>query len=336
MVILEVPMALVQVFPKPRIFISRCIEFDACRWNGAMIGCDFVRALKPYIEPVTRCPEADIGLGVPRDPVRLVRQEGSLALYQVATGRFYTDEMRSYCSAEVARLGELDGAILKEKSPSCGNRDVKIYASADPKAAQNGKGRGLWAEALLSAYPDIPEENEGRLNNFTIREHFYTAIFTRAAFREAKAQGTMKDLVAFHTRNKLLFMACNQAVMRDLGRIVANHEQLPPQEVFASYQTLLPRIFQKIPRRGAVVNVLLHAFGYCSQQLEARERAHFLELLEAYQQGRLPLSACQTVLQSWIARFDQEYLRNQSFFQPYPPSLIDISDSGKGSGSARE
>lgn len=325
-----------QVFPKPRIFISRCIEFDACRWNGAMIGCDFVRALKPYIEAVTRCPEADIGLGVPRDPVRLVRHEGALALYQVATGRFYTDKMLAYCSAEVARLGDLDGAILKEKSPSCGERDVKIYASADPKAAQNGKGRGFWAEALMQAYPDIQAENEGRLNNFTIREHFYTAVFTRAAFREAKVQGTMRDLVAFHTRNKLLFMACNQAVMRELGRLAANHGQILPKDVFIAYQKLLPRMFQKIPRRGSVVNVLLHAFGYCSSRLESRERSHFLELLEMYKQGRLPLSACQTVLQSWIERFDVEYLRNQSFFQPYPASLIDISDSGKGSGSARE
>ncbi len=323
-------------FPKPRIFISRCIEFDACRWNGAMIGCDFVRALKPYIEPVTRCPEADIGLGIPRDPVRIVRHEGALALLQTATGRFYTKEMGEYCTAETARLGELDGAIFKEKSPSCGDRDVKIYASADPLAAQNGKGRGFWAEAFIQAYPDIPEENEGRLNNFTIREHFYTAIFTRAAFRQAKQSGTMKDLVNFHTKNKLLCMAYNQAVMRDLGRLVANHEQRPPSELFAVYQSQLPRIFQKMPRRGSMVNVLLHAFGYFSEQLEGRERVHFLEMLEKYKSGRLPLSACQTVLQSWTERFDQEYLRGQSFFEPFPQALIDISDSGKGVGSARD
>ena len=105
-------------FPKPRVFISRCIEFDACRWNGAMIGCDFVRALKPFIEPVTRCPEAEIGLGVPRNPVRIVRHQGRLELYQIASGKFYTDSMLAYCSAQIPELGELDGAILKEKAPS--------------------------------------------------------------------------------------------------------------------------------------------------------------------------------------------------------------------------
>ncbi|NLJ08879.1 MAG: DUF1722 domain-containing protein [Treponema sp.] len=320
-------------FPKPRVFISRCIEFDACRWNGAMIGCDFVRALKPFIEPVTRCPEAEIGLGVPRNPVRIVRHQGRLELYQIASGKFYTDSMLAYCSAQIPELGELDGAIFKEKSPSCGEREVKIYTSADPLAAQNGKGRGFWADALISAYPDIPEENEGRLNNFTIREHFYTAIFTRSAFRETKNLGTMKALVEFHSRNKLLFMAYNQAVMRDLGRLVANHEGRPIPDLFALYQCQLPRIFQKIPRRGSMVNVLLHAFGYFSDQLEGRERAHFLELLESYQSGRIPLSACQSILQSWIERFDQAYLRSQSFFQPYPPELIDITDSGKGVGS---
>lgn len=293
-----------------------------------MIRSDFVRALLPYIEPLPRCPEVEIGLGIPRDPIRIVKnEEGGLELYQLATGRFYTQAMREYCGREIANLPELDGALLKEKSPSCGPSNVKIYTSAAPNAPQGSKGRGFWADALITAHPALPVENEGRLYNFEIREHFYTAIFTRAAFRAARSNGTTKDLVAFHAQNKLLFLAYNQAAMRDLGRIVANPGHEPVHVLFAAYEAQLARMFQRIPRRGAIINVLLHAFGYCSENLDQRERSHFLSVLEQYKNERIPLSACQTVLGSWIERFDISYLRDQSFFQPYPPELIDTADS---------
>ena len=323
-------------FPRPRIFISRCIEFEACRWNGAMIACDFVKALKPFIEPVTRCPEAAIGLGIPRDPIRLVYSNNRIELYQPATKRFITGAMNDYCNQETSQLGTLDGAILKEKSPSCGNRDVKIYSGIEPSAPQHSKGIGFWANALMQAYPSIPIENEGRLNNFSIREHFYTAIFTYAAFREAKALGTIKSLIDFQSCNKLLFMAYNQSIMRELGRITANHSELDPVSLFKAYESRLVHLFKKIPRRGSMVNVMLHSFGYFSDKLEARERSYFLELLTTYHAGRIPLSACLSVLKAWIERFDEPYLRCQTFFRPYPEELIDITDSGKGAGSIRE
>lgn len=325
-----------RVYPKPRIFISRCIEFEACRWNGAMISCDFVRALKPFIEPVTRCPEAAIGLGIPRDPIRLVYSNGKLELYQPATGRFITSQMSNDCNQEMSQLGILDGAILKEKSPSCGNREVKVYASIEPSAPLHSKSQGFWTNALMVAYPHIPIENEGRLNNFSIREHFYTAIFTYAAFRNAKAVGTMKALIDFHSCNKLLFMAYNQSVMRELGRITANHTEQNLQSCYAAYESKLTHIFKKIPRRGSMINVMLHGFGYFSDKLESRERSYFLDLLNTYLAGRVPLSACLSVLTAWVERFNETYLRCQTFFRPYPQELIDITDSGKGSGSMRE
>ncbi|MBN2049644.1 MAG: DUF1722 domain-containing protein, partial [Spirochaetales bacterium] len=209
-------------FERPQIFISRCIEHQACRWNAMMIGCPFVRALKPHVDFITLCPEADIGLGIPRDPIRVIREAGELRLYQPATGRDLTETMKAYCEDRIPHLAGLDGFILKEKSPSCGNREVKVYAGKGKDARVEGKDAGFFGAAVTQYYPEVPVENEGRLQNFTLREQFYTAVFTRADFRRVKQEGSMRALVDFQARNKLLFMAHNQAAMREMGRLTAN------------------------------------------------------------------------------------------------------------------
>lgn len=229
-----------------------------------MISSIFVKALKPYADFVTLCPEADIGLGIPRSPIRIVKEEGELHLYQPASGRDITGEMKDYTRREVPALEGLDGFILKEKSPSCGNREVKIYAGKGKDAQTAGKGAGFFGAAVLESFPGLQVENEGRLGNFTIREHFYMAVFNHASFRRVKDARTMKALVQFQAENKLLFMACNQAVMRELGRCTVNLDKRPLDTVFDEYERLLSRMFAKIPRRGSHVNVLMHALGYFS------------------------------------------------------------------------
>ena len=62
---------------RPRIVVSRCLGFDACRWNAEMIRDEFVESLQSHVDFVTFCPECEIGLGVPRRPIRLVAPDGS-------------------------------------------------------------------------------------------------------------------------------------------------------------------------------------------------------------------------------------------------------------------
>ena len=316
-------------FPVPVVVVSKCIEFEACRYNGAMIPSDVVRLLKDHVRFMPVCPEVEIGLGVPREPIRIVRLEGSERLWQPATERDLTDAMTAFAAGFLDSLGEVDGFILKFRSPSCGLKEVKIYDGLD-KGPASGKGAGLFGRAVLERFGGLAVEDEGRLRNFGIREHFLTKVFALASFREMGRAPGMGALVEFQARNKLLLMAYNQTAMREMGRVVANRDRRAVGEVIERYGALLRSALARAPRRNSAINVLQHALGYFSDELSAREKAFFLESLDRYRAMKVPLSVPVGIVSSWLARFDRPYLAGQTFFRPYPEDLVEVTDSGKG------
>ncbi len=316
-------------FARPRVVVSRCLGFAPCRWNGEQVHEQFVDQLGGWVDWRPVCPEMEIGLGVPRDPVRLVEAGGRVRLVQPATGRDCTREMTDFAQGYLESLGPVDGFLLKNRSPSCGPLDTKIYSSPKPGASAR-RGAGLFGGAVTERFPHLAVEHEGRLHNFILRERWLTRLFTLAEFRRVTDAGRMGPLVAFHARHKLLLMAYNQRRLRLMGPIVANPEKLPPGQVLASYAGQLGLALARSPSAGAVVNVLMHAAGYFKKQLNAREKELFAQSLELYRAKKEPLSVAQALLRAWIARFGSDYLAGQSFFAPYPPELVEISDSGKG------
>lgn len=314
---------------KPVIIVSRCLGFAACRFNGLTIASEVVDQLKPHVEFIPVCPEVEIGLGIPREAVRVVKTETGFELIQLSTNQNFSRDMRGFTESYLEKLPEVDGFILKNRSPSCGISDVKYYPGAG-KVASLGKGAGFFGGRVIEKFPHLPVEDEGRLTNFRIRENFFTRIFTRARFRAVKASQSIKALIDFQSENKLLLMAYNQKEMRLLGKIVANHESRPIAAVLADYETHLQQAFLRPARGGANINVLMHAFGYFSKNLNSDEKAFFLDTLEAYRTEKLPLSVPNNLLRAWIARFGSDYLAQQSFFAPFPKELVEITDSGKG------
>ena len=314
-------------FPKPRLFISRCIELEHCRWNGLRVSSDVVKLIKPYVDVVTTCPEVEIGLGVPRDPIHLEMIDRRVRLIQPATGKDLTEVMDDFAASYAVELGDVDGAILKNRSPSCGLSGIKIHAPGS-KESISTKGIGRFAAILSEHYPRIPFEDEGRLTNYTIREHFLTQVFARARWREVHQIGTMGALVDFQARNKMLLLAHSEIEMRQLGSIVANHDHLNVAEAYAAYEEHFYNALAQVPRPTATVNVLMHALGYFD--LNATEKGYFLECLDDYRSGQLPLSVPQAIIHIWSIRFQVDYLLQQTFFAPYPEDLVQITDSGKG------
>ena len=316
-------------FPKPVVVTSKCFEFDACRYNGVMIPNNFVQKLEPFVQFIPVCPEVEIGLGVPRDIIRVVEKKGKRLLVQPTSGKELSKKMYKFADGFLNSLETADGFILKSRSPSCGIKDAKIYSNSE-NPSPIGRGSGLFAEKVLEKYPGSAIEDEGRLMNFSIRESFLTKLFTFARFRQVKKKNTAKALVDFQSNNKLIFMSYNQKEMRALGKIVGNQDKQPFKDVLADYEEHLHHALSKNPRRTSHINTLMHALGYFSKKLTSKEKAHFLDLLESYRNSRIPLSAVLSVLESWIAKYDEEYLARQTFFEPYPRELVEISDSGKG------
>lgn len=316
-------------FAKPIVVVSKCLGFSHCRYNGLTISSHTIDKLKPYVEFKTVCPEVEIGLGIPRDPVRIVEEGDKLSLIQPSTGDNLTTKMTGFVGSFLNAVDEVDGFILKSRSPSCGIKDVRIYPGPG-KVMASLKGSGFFGGAVLEKFPNLPVEDEGRLTNFKIREHFLTRLFTTAKFRLVKSSKSMKELAQFHTENKLLLMAYNQEKMRVLGKIVANADKRHLDELIKDYEENLIEVFSKVSRYTSNINVLMHGLGYFSKDISSNEKAFFLDSLERYRAEIIPLSVPLNIIRSLIVRFQEDYLMKQTFFKPYPEALTEITDSGKG------
>ena len=317
-----------EVSLRPIVVISKCLEFEACRYNGQMIGFELVHQLKDHVTFVPICPEVEIGLGTPRDPIKIVRRRNDLHLVQPSTGRDITTQMQSFGRTFVESLEEVDGFILKSRSPSCGIKDVKLYTGPQGEMASE-KTVGLFAAEVLSRFGGLAIEDEGRLTNLRLREHWLTKLYLHARFRGLRHAPSVSALVEFQAKNKLLFMAYHQTAMREMGRVVANHDKLPIDKVIQEYYRVLLSAVAKPARVTSHINAIEHAMGYFKDKLSPVEKRHFQALIQRYRNGKLPLSSVLTVLNSWVERFDEVYLRQQTYFAPYPAELADLSDSGR-------
>jgi len=119
-------------------------------------------------------------------------------------------------------------------------------------------------------------------------------------------------------------MAYNQVELRKLGNIAANRESKPFKELISDYEEHLYSALSRAPRYTSTINVLMHALGYFSDQLSGREKALFFDSVQKYREGRASLCPAINTLRLWIARFESDYLMNQTFFEPYPEDLMEI------------
>jgi len=310
-------------YPRPRLVVSRCIEFDPCRYDGSKIPSPTVARLREYADCIPVCPEVEIGLGIPRSTVRIVRTGGSDRLVQPATGRDVTAEMSAFAAGFLDTLPAVDGFILKGGSPTSGTRNVRVYPSVE-KSAAIAKSAGFFAREVLKRYPDLPIEDELRLNNQRIRDHFLSAVFTLATFRGVEGTLDREALVQFHAENKLLLLACSQKMVREMGQLVASRATVEPGALYERYRRMLSIALVRAPRHTGNVNVLQHALGYFSDRISGEEKAYGIEMIERYRHGRATLAEPRSLLRSWVIRFREPYLMNQSFFAPYPIELVDL------------
>jgi len=305
---------------KPNIVISKCFV-EPVRYNGARISNSLVNRLKPLANLVPVCPEMAIGLSSPRIPVRLVRRGESLCMIQLETGEDLTEKMRAFGKNFLKDLKEIDGFILKSRSPSCGLSGVKIYSSTEKKPA-TGRGSGLFGAMAKDEFPFLPLESESRIMDPDIGESFLAGIFALSDLRSSLPKIRKPGhLVNFHTRFKLMAMAFSQKHASALGKIVANHEKLPFEAVMQKYVPAFREAFSRRTTRKTHINVLMHVFGYFSPDITGEERKRYLYLVERYRNGDIPFNLLVEISRVYISRTDKKYLKDQKYFNPYPEEL---------------
>lgn len=312
---------------RPRVLFSKCLGFESCRYNGEIIRDDFIERLKLFVEPVTVCPEMEIGLGVPRPPIRIMCLNGDIRLIQPAAGIDLTGRMRDFVRSFLERLEEVDGFVLKSRSPSCGIRDVRVF-NQEGNIHQAFAGKGFFAGAVMDRFTAKPVEDEERLKNLLLREGFLFRLFALARLRQLRSNPSIDRLVEFHTRHKLLLLAFSPNGLKQLGRLVANPRRRQRGEVISDYEAIFSRVLARPPKFTSAINVLLDSLGYFKEKLSSQEKAFFLHAIEGYRRGKLPLSVPVSLIRSYIVRLGEPYLEKQVFFQPYPEELTEVPDPG--------
>lgn len=292
---------------RPRVGVSSCLLGEEVRFNGGHKRFRFLTdELDPYVDWVPYCPEVEIGLGTPREPIRLT-VDGRLV------NRSGTLDHTALMAALPLPL-DVDGYVFKAKSPSCGVWGIPRYRSDGE--ASGAVGSGLYASRVMASFPLLAVEDEGRLNDAGLREAFVERVFAAARLRALlSAEWEPRDLVAFHARHKLQLLAHDPDRYRSLGRLVASGGAA------CDYRELFLAAMAAPATRGRNVNALLHAYSRIGRALTAPRRSDLVARINAYRRGEVPLSVPVALLAHYASGGDLPWLAEQTFLAPFPAEL---------------
>lgn len=306
---------------RPKLVISKCLNSEKCRYDGQGYDDKVISLLREYIDIETVCPENAIGLPIPRKPIRIEKHNNEYKLIQSGSNIDYTSQMTEFAEEFLNEIEDIDGFILKSKSPSCGIKDVKIYPKGQ-KCSINKNGTGIFSDKVVKKYSNIPIENEGRLKNYNIRDEFLTKIFT---INNLKYENNIID---FHNKNLLLLKSYDNDTTEELNTIV-NKQDLSEGDVNL-YKNKVYEVLTNNRNKNSKVNISKYIFKQYRDRLNEDEIRYFERLIELYKNQKIPFGSITVALQIYAIRFNDTEILNQTFFNPYPESLVSIIDSGKG------
>lgn len=302
---------------KPILGVSKCLEFDNCRYDGKIIGNDFVRKLKNHVEFIPVCPEVGIGLGSPRQPIRLVRIKGKKNLYQPSTDENLTQKMEDFSNKFFGEIQEIDGFILKHSSPTCGVRNVRLYHKVGKQVGFD-QTIGMFTELLSKRFPNLVIEDEARLRNSVLKDSFLTRVFTMARLRDSLSS---KDkTIQFCKDNEMLFMCYDKNSSKKLMDLLSS--KIPELERKEKIIQMVFNLLNRIPNSDSLFGTYQYILSMFNERLAIPEKDYFKETMSGFSKGNVLPSEISTLLYSCALRFDMKSILSQTIFEPYPKELI--------------
>jgi uncharacterized protein YbgA (DUF1722 family)/uncharacterized protein YbbK (DUF523 family) len=313
---------------RPRIGISRCLLGDEVRYDGGHKRDPFlVSTFGRFVEWVPVCPEVEVGMGTPREAIHLIASADgvpsgaqAVRLVGVKSREDWTARMTGFAGARSRELrsADLAGYVLKKDSPSCGLERVRVRDGDHVTRA----GRGLFAEALVRELPNLPIEEEGRLNDPGLRENFVERVF---AYQRLCAlftgRWTTHGLVVFHSRHKLQLLSHSRQGYSELGRLVADVVKFSRRELAATYQRVFMATLARLATPGRHSDVMMHAVGHLKRLIQPGDRDELLASIDDHRRGIVPLVVPITLLRHHVRRHDVGYLIDQTYLDPHPREL---------------
>jgi uncharacterized protein YbgA (DUF1722 family)/uncharacterized protein YbbK (DUF523 family) len=309
-----------------RIGISACLLGSEVRYDGGHKRDAFLTLeLGRFVEWVSVCPEVEVGMGTPRESVRLIADDKGPRMLGHRTSTDWTARMNALAERRANALAKADlsGFVLKSKSPSCGMERVKLYQSAEPGARVSRTGTGLFAAALATRLPNLPVEEEGRLTDAGLRENFIERVFAYHRLQTLwSTRWSLGDLVSFHTAHKMSLLAHSTEGYRALGKLVADGKSMPKTDLRQRYEADFMATLKRLATRGRQANVLTHMLGHLRKSLDDKDKHELLAVIEDYRLGMVPLVVPVTLLRHHVRRLDVAYLLGQVYLDPHPKELM--------------
>ncbi len=306
-----------------KIGVSSCLLGNEVRYNGGHSRDRYLTdTLGKWFEYVPVCPEVECGMSIPRETLRLVGDPENPRLMTGKTGIDHTERMQNWARKRLDELagGDLCGFIFKSKSPSSGMERVKVYGEKGTPTGKNGIG--IFARAFMDRFPRVPVEEEGRLHDPELRENFIESVFAMKAWRETLSKRkAVGHLVDFHTRWKLLILSHGQQQYRLMGKLVAAGKSMPAGQLYREYDKLFYAALRLKTSVKKHTNVLMHMVGYFKKLLTSDEKAELRQILEDYHRGDVPLIVPVTLFNHYVRKYDQTYLKMQTYLNPHPIAL---------------
>ncbi len=306
---------------KLKILVSGCAMGQNIRFNGGHKRSPFiVEDLAEYAEFTPLCPEIAMGLGTPREALRLVRGPNKTTLLKTADGKLDLTEKAQFTAAKLAEniTHNIDGIILVGNSPSCGISNVKVY---DHNNSPSPIGSGFFAQKIKETLPLVPITEAGRLTDGEERRHFLTQLFVIADFKACAH--SIKELQLFHQKNKYLIMAHSPMHVGALGNIAANAKKASFELALSEYHKYLAEALKIKPTKGKIANALSHVYGYFKKNLTGDQKQNFIRLIN--QNEKIPLLENLRLVLELLAyenlKQNNHYIAGQTLFSPYPISL---------------
>ena len=309
--------------PPLRLGISACLLGDEVRFDGGHKRDPFLTdTLGRFVEWVRVCPEVEMGLGTPRETLRLVRDGDRVRMITTRTSVDRTDGMNRWAKQRLDELAREDlcGYVLKKDSPSCGMERVKVYSS---HGMPERNGTGLFAAALAERFPHLPVEEEGRLCDARLRENFIERVFAYRRLKDLFAgQWSVAALVRFHTAHKMSLLSHSTTDYQELGRLVARANGMPKRALKEAYEALFMETMSRMATTRRHTNVLTHMAGHLKRIVDPASRQELQQSIDEYRRGLVPLVVPLTLIRHYVRAHDIDYLAGQTYLEPHPRELM--------------
>lgn len=317
---------------KIKIGSSSCLLGNQVRYNRGHSEARYLtRVLSEYVQYVPTCPEVGIGMGTPRETIRLVGdiedvRNNNVAVVGGKSGIDYTAKMLEFSHRTVGELraSKIDGFVLKSKSPTCGLR-VKVYDEWDRKGSAGEKNMGIFARVLVQQWPELPITEEGRLNSLHLREKFLTSVYAHNRWQQFVSANSIESVLRFHKQHKYLLMSyCNTAVPK-LEQMVATFDEDVDDSASSIYSQYYKLFFRSLKDNGTgpqrKADTLMEVLASIRDKLSSDEVMELTETITDLRNELVPMAVPMTLLKHFARKYNCKLVQAQVFNEPVPRSL---------------